>query len=241
MSVYFISDLHLSQERPDMTGAFLRFCRNLPADSKALYILGDFLEYWVGDDEDAAWLEPIKHALLRISQDICPVFFMHGNRDFLIGKKFARETGMQLLPEPSLIDLYGQRVLILHGDSLCTQDVSYQKYRKVVRNKIIQFLFLLLPLKTRHKIFGAGREKSKQKQKCISNMQILDVTPQAVSELMDNYQTDLLIHGHTHRPAIHQNARNACRGTRIVLGDWYTQGSILEVSEDGYMLTSMPL
>ncbi|WP_016957213.1 UDP-2,3-diacylglucosamine diphosphatase [Catenovulum agarivorans] len=241
MSVFFIADLHLSESRPDITQAFLDFCSSLSCDTQALYILGDFFEYWVGDDDPSAWLNPIKSTLKNIAEHVCPVYFIHGNRDFLIGKTFAKQTGVQLLNEPSIVELNNQRVVILHGDSLCTQDTGYQKYRKIVRNKFIQFIFLRLSLKTRFKIFAKGREQSKEKQQQVMDMQILDVTRQAVSDLMESYQVDLMIHGHTHRPKIHRNARTPSRGTRIVLGDWYTQGSVLEVNDDGFLLNSFPL
>ncbi|EWH09553.1 UDP-2,3-diacylglucosamine hydrolase [Catenovulum agarivorans DS-2] len=241
MSVFFIADLHLSESRPDITQAFLDFIQSLSEQTTALYILGDFFEYWVGDDDPSSWLLPIKSALKNTSHNICPIYFIHGNRDFLIGQRFARETGVMLLEEPSVIELNNQRVVILHGDSLCTQDEGYQKFRKIVRNKFVQFVFLCLPLKMRFNIFAKGREQSKHKQQQVMDMQILDVTQTAVSQLMDAYQVDLMIHGHTHRPNIHRNARRLHRGTRIVLGDWYTQGSVLEVNQDGFLLNSFPL
>lgn len=225
-----------------MTRAFLQFCQQLPSDTQSLYILGDFFEYWVGDDENAAWLEPIKTAILQISERGCPVYFIHGNRDFLLGQKFAKQTGMQLLDEHTVIDLFGQSVVILHGDSLCTQDEAYQKYRKKVRNKCIQWLFThLLSNQRRHRIFGAGRKKSQIKQADQANMHLLDVNPEAVSTLMHQKNVQLMIHGHTHRPAVHMHALAPARGVRIVLGDWYTQSSVLEVTENGFYLLNRPL
>ncbi|MCU4675651.1 UDP-2,3-diacylglucosamine diphosphatase [Catenovulum sp. 2E275] len=239
MSVYFISDLHLSEQTPNINQALLTFLNQLPRQTQALYILGDFLEYWIGDDHPSEWFKPIELALKDLSENTCPIYFIHGNRDFLVGKKFAKRCGMQLLPEPSVVELYGQKVLIMHGDSLCTQDESYQSYRKWVRKPWLQFLFSLLPKATREKIFGAGRAKSKQKQQNIQNMSILDVSQQAVADEMQAYQVNILIHGHTHRPAIHQNAIAQNTGIRIVLGDWYDQGSVLEVNQDGYLLYSL--
>lgn len=239
MTTYFISDLHLSESQPEITHTLLNFLNQLTDTADALYILGDFVEYWVGDDDSCIWFEPVKQKLKMVSQSICPVYFMHGNRDFLIGKKFAQQTGMQILAEPSVIDLYDQKVLIMHGDSLCTQDVSYQKFRKIVRNPVVQFIFGLLPLTTRHHIFGVGRQKSQQKQNDINEKTqqiILDVTPDAVSEIMQQYRVNILIHGHTHRPSIHRNAVKSNVGYRIVLGDWYEHGSILEVDHNGYHL-----
>lgn len=239
MSTFFISDLHLSQDLAEITELLLKFLSELPSDTEALYILGDFLEYWVGDDDDASWLNPIKLALKKVSVEKCPIYFIHGNRDFLVGQKFANETGMTILAEPSVVNLYNQNVLVLHGDSLCTQDISYQKFRKVVRNKWIQRIFSLLPLTTRHKIFGVGRNKSQEKQKGMKNNQILDVTPEAVSQLMQFHRVDIMIHGHTHRPKIHTHVISTGKGTRIVLGDWYQQGSVLEVNNDGYYLYNL--
>ncbi|WP_017445036.1 UDP-2,3-diacylglucosamine diphosphatase [Gayadomonas joobiniege] len=242
MRVYFISDLHLSAERPDMTRAFLQFCHQLPDDSSAIYILGDFFEYWVGDDENATWLKPIKSALKHIQQSLCPVYFIHGNRDFLLGKRFAKETGVQLLDEHTVIELFGQAAVILHGDSLCTQDEPYQKYRKKVRLKWLQWVFTrLLSKNTRHKIFGAGRAKSKNKQADQNNMHLLDVNPPAVKKLMQDVSVQLMIHGHTHRPGIHLHDLEPQRGVRIVLGDWYHQSSVLEVDECGFYLHTQPL
>lgn len=239
MSVYFISDLHLSEQRDDINQALLQFLTNLTDNTEALYILGDFLEFWVGDDHPCEWFRPIQHKLKHISEHICPIYFIHGNRDFLIGKQFADNCGMQILAEPSVIDLYQQKVLVMHGDSLCTQDESYQKLRKWVRKPWLQYLFSLLPLKTRLNIFGAGRKKSQQKQQNVSDMSILDVSPSEVAYQMKKYDVKLLIHGHTHRPAIHQNACEEGLGVRIVLGDWYDQGSVLEVNKDGYLLFSL--
>lgn len=239
MSVYFISDLHLSEQRDDINQALLQFLSNITDQTHALYILGDFLEYWVGDDHPCKWFKPIQDKLKYISEHICPIYFIHGNRDFLIGKKFADRCGMKILAEPSVVNLYDQKVLIMHGDSLCTQDESYQQFRKWVRKPWLQRLFLLLPLKTRLNIFGVGRKKSKQKQQNMNDMSILDVSATAVSDVMKQYEVRLLIHGHTHRPAIHQNACEQNIGTRIVLGDWYDHGSILEVNEDGYLLFSL--
>lgn len=239
MSVYFISDLHLSEQRDDINQALLQFLSKITEQTQALYILGDFLEYWVGDDHPCKWFKPIQDKLKDIAEHICPIYFIHGNRDFLIGKKFADKCGMKILPEPSVVNLYNQNVLLMHGDSLCTQDESYQKLRKWVRKPWMQYLFSLLPLKTRLSIFGVGRKKSKEKQQTVTDMSILDVSLPEVAIQMKMHDVKLLIHGHTHRPAIHHNAIEQNIGVRIVLGDWYDHGSVLEVNKDGYLLFSL--
>ncbi|WP_111976700.1 UDP-2,3-diacylglucosamine diphosphatase [Algibacillus agarilyticus] len=235
MSYYFISDLHLSENRPDITAMFVDFLTSLNPKTDTLYILGDFFDYWIGDDDPSTWLLPIKQALKKVSDDGIAIYFMVGNRDFAIGKRFCKACGMTLLSDPSIVKLYQQRILLMHGDILCTDDVSYQKFRRIIRNPIVLFVLRHLPLRTRHKIAQKLRQESQQKQSQVQ-MSILDVNTQAVAKCMDDWQVDLLIHGHTHRPRIHNHARATNRGTRIVLGDWYDQGSILELDEDGYSL-----
>lgn len=149
MRTLFISDLHLEESRPEITAAFLTFIEELEADVDALYILGDLFEAWIGDDENTPLQVKVKTALGDLVSKSCPVYFIHGNRDFLIGQRFAEETGVQLLPDPSLIDLYGEPVLILHGDSLCTRDIAYMKFRQNMRNPEWQSLFLNRPLQDR--------------------------------------------------------------------------------------------
>ncbi|AWB67758.1 UDP-2,3-diacylglucosamine diphosphatase [Saccharobesus litoralis] len=239
MPTYFISDLHLEQDRPDITELFLQFLKTIkPADE--LYILGDFFCFWLGDDDPSSWLVPIKKGLQRLTGQGTKTYFMVGNRDFAVGKAFCHETGITFLKDPTITHLNGQRTLLLHGDSLCTDDVGYQRYRAFIRNPVVLFILRNLPLATRLKIAQKLRRSSQDKQSQMA-LDELDVNTAAVAQCMDDWQVDLMIHGHTHRPKIHNHARSEGRGTRIVLGDWYTQGSILELNDDGFNLYSLPL
>lgn len=236
----FISDLHLCQTRPDITGAFFAFLEShITADCDALYILGDFFEYWIGDDDSTPFIQSIIKALRKTSQKV-PVYFIHGNRDFLIGDKFAKACNMELLAESEVIDLYGRQTLIMHGDSLCTQDVKYMKFRKKSRSKWWQTMILSLPLFIRRHIAKSARQKSMMNQQNV-DMSILDVTPYEVLDQMSKHNVDLLIHGHTHRPNIHSIKQTEPPGERIVLGDWYDQGSYLVCTAQGNELKTLPL
>jgi UDP-2,3-diacylglucosamine hydrolase len=228
----FISDLHLSPNHPDSLPLFLRFIKEKAPPADALYILGDLFEYWIGDDDPSAFVDTIKKALKQLVTAGIPVFFMHGNRDFLVGKKFAHETGCQILADPTLIKLYGQAILLMHGDTLCTQDVQYLKFRKYARNPWLKTLFASLPLKWRLKIAGHARQRSHQH---VSNTQgqIMDVTQESVTEIMQTQNVTLLIHGHTHRPQIHNFMLNNKSATRIVLDAWHTHGNMLRLDATG--------
>jgi UDP-2,3-diacylglucosamine hydrolase len=236
----FISDLHLTVDRPNITRAFLAFVRNkMVNDCDALYILGDFFEYWIGDDDHNPFHQQIIEALKALSERT-PVYFIHGNRDFMIGEKFAKACNLTLLPEHHLIDLYGRDTLIMHGDTLCTLDIEYMKFRRKTRRKLWQKTMLLLPLFIRRRIAQNARKNSQKAQKN-KNSQILDVTPYEVISQMAKNQVDLLIHGHTHRPAIHIMNENDPPTQRIVLGDWYEQGSYLIASPGSNELVRLPL
>ncbi len=240
MSYYFISDLHLSESRSDITLLFRQFLSSLKNDCKGLYILGDLFNYWIGDDDDSEWLIPIKRALKETTDKGIAVYFMPGNRDFAVGDRFCRETGICFLSDPSIIKLDEERVLLMHGDSLCTDDANYQRYRAVIQNRFVLGFLRNLPLNFRHKLARKLRSTSQKAQQNTA-MHILDANVNAVSSTMDDWQVDMMIHGHTHRPHIHNNARSSVRGTRFVLGDWYTQGSFLEYSSDGFQLYNVPL
>ncbi|MBL4911379.1 MAG: UDP-2,3-diacylglucosamine diphosphatase [Alteromonadaceae bacterium] len=233
--IYFIADLHLSADRPDITACFLSFLKNDAPQATQLYILGDLFEYWVGDDDDSVFVNTIATTLKQLADNGTKLFFIHGNRDFLLGKKYAKKAGLILLPETHLIDLFGQKALIMHGDTLCTRDVDYQKFRKKSRSWWWQFIIKSLPLKTRKKIAANYRKKSTQ-AKQIKSLEIMDVTQSEVKKQLTNTQSLLLIHGHTHRPNEHHfylnNDVNAPQATRIVLGDWYEQGAWLKVTAD---------
>ncbi|KZN41239.1 UDP-2,3-diacylglucosamine diphosphatase [Pseudoalteromonas luteoviolacea] len=229
---YFISDLHLTEHRPDITNAFYLFLDNcINSDVDALYILGDFFEVWIGDDEGDPLALDIAQKLKKISENGTDLFFIHGNRDFLIGQQYADLCGMTLLPEQTAINLYGTPTVILHGDEMCTQDIEYQKFRKKSRGWWWPRLMLAMPLWYRRRVARNAREKSKitQMGKAPS---ILDVTPDAVQDMFDRFDVKNMIHGHTHRPHVHQNENH----TRTVLGDWYSQSSYLVVTEHGQSL-----
>ncbi|MFD2180007.1 UDP-2,3-diacylglucosamine diphosphatase [Veronia pacifica] len=232
MTTLFISDLHLSDEHPEITDCFLTFIEQEAPEADALYILGDLFEAWIGDDDEAPLHHKVKTGLKALTNKGIPVYFIHGNRDFLIGKRFAKETGIKLLPEHCVVNLYEKPVLIMHGDTLCTQDLAYQQYRQKVHNSFIQWLYLRLPLGIRRKIGERLRSGSKSHNAQKSQM-IMDVEQATVLNVMADENVDLLIHGHTHRPDVHQVTVNGRRGQRIVLGDWYEQGSVLVVTSEG--------
>ncbi len=228
----FISDLHLSATQPDITAAFFEFLDTQVTDEvDALYILGDFFEVWVGDDANEPLSDEVAARLKTISEHGIKVYFIHGNRDFLLGQKYAQRAGMTLLPEQTVINLYGTPTLLLHGDEMCTQDVEYQKFRKKSRGWWWPKLMLSMPLWYRRRVARNARIKSKMSQQN-KRAEILDVEPSSVSETFTQHNVALMIHGHTHRPAIHSHGEN----TRIVLGDWYTQASYLVATEHSISL-----
>ncbi|NOU49749.1 UDP-2,3-diacylglucosamine diphosphatase [Pseudoalteromonas sp. JBTF-M23] len=228
---YFISDLHLSDEHPQITQAFFDFLAvHMNDDVDALYILGDFFEVWIGDDEQSPLALEVANKLKAVAQTGIPIFFTHGNRDFLLGKRYAKQANMTLLPEQHVVDLYGTPTLVLHGDEMCIDDIAYQKFRKKSRGWWWPKLILSLPLSVRRNIAKNGRAKSKAKQ-MNQAADILDVTPSAVLEMFERYNVAHMIHGHTHRPDVHTYKHNNKQLTRTVLGDWYSQSSYLVVNE----------
>lgn len=235
---YFISDLHLSAQREDITACFLRFMQQEAVQAEALYILGDLFEVWIGDDDISEFSNTIADAIKRVSEKM-PVYFIHGNRDFAIGKDFAKRSGMQLLPEQAVIDLYGRKTLISHGDELCTRDVEYMKFRKKARGWWWPKLMLALPLRLRRHIADKGRKTSQQNHKALT-AEIMDVTPSEVDRVMREFDVKYFIHGHTHRPDVHQFDVDGIERQRIVLGDWYDQGSILLATEQALSLQTRP-
>ncbi len=235
MLTYFIADLHLTQERSDITDCFLSFLRNDAPKAQTLYILGDFFEYWIGDDDDNPFVLNIAAALKELSDSGTEIFFIQGNRDFLIGKKYAKKAGMTLLPDSQIIDLYGQKTLIMHGDTLCTRDLEYQKFRKKSRTWWWQGFIKVLPLSTRRKIASNYRQRS-EASASTKSADIMDVTPDEVVKVLAEAGSLLLIHGHTHRPAVHDLMVKGKAAKRIVLGDWYEQGAWLKFTPDGFEL-----
>ncbi|MDO6427975.1 UDP-2,3-diacylglucosamine diphosphatase [Thalassotalea sp. 1_MG-2023] len=236
---YFIADLHLAEDRPDITACFLSFLKKDAPKAQALYILGDLFEYWIGDDDDSPLVNQIAQNLKILSQTGTAIYFIQGNRDFLLGKRYAQRCGMTLLPDVTTIDLYGEKTVIMHGDTLCTRDVDYQAFRKKSRSWWWQAMIKSLPLFIRRKIAQNYRKKSAQST-AMKSQDIMDVTPDEVIQCLKKHQSKLLIHGHTHRPATHELTVNGEPAKRIVLGDWYEQGSILYVSNDSITLENMP-
>ena len=230
----FISDLHLCDSRPNITQAFIVFLKETAIKAQALYILGDLFEYWAGDDAiEAGHQQAVIGALKALSSQGVALYFMHGNRDFLLGNRFAQATLGTLLPDPSLVNLYGKPVLLSHGDILCTDDIAYQQFRAQVRRADWQSQFLSQPLDTRIAYIEQVRLKSEQ-EKSLKSMQIMDVNQQAVEAILRDYAyPPILIHGHTHRPNSHQITVDNHTCERWVLGDWYEQGSYLKLDESG--------
>jgi len=237
---YFIADLHLAENRPDITACFLRFLQGEATQAQRLYILGDLFEAWIGDDDDSTFLTTIAEALTALSAQGTAIYYIHGNRDFLLGQHFAKKSAMLLLPEIDLIDLYGERVVIMHGDTLCTRDIGYQKFRKKSRSWWWQTLIKSLPLFVRKKIASDYRKKSAAAT-AVKSQEIMDVTPSEVVKCLENHHSQLLIHGHTHRPAVHKLNANNKKAKRIVLGDWYEQGAWLKVTPTSMELMNKPL
>ena len=235
--ILLISDLHLQEERPDITRAFLDLLAGRAREAQALYILGDFFEVWIGDDAMSPFQRSICQALRELSDRGIPLFLMHGNRDFMIGRAFCKEAGCTLLPDPSVIELNGEPVLLMHGDSLCTKDEGYLRMRRYLRHPLTLFVLRHLPKSTRHKLARKLRNESQSQVRMKTN-DIVDVTPEEVPKVMEQFGVRTLIHGHTHRPAIHKLQIGDQAARRIVLGDWDKQGWVLQVDEQGFQLAA---
>ena len=236
MPVIFISDLHLSPERPDITRAFLVFLQHRAVKASAVYILGDLFEAWIGDDDPSELSLNVQAALRSLTDTGVPLFVQTGNRDFLLGQGFAAATGAKILPEQYIAEHFGQRVLVMHGDSLCTDDQAYQRFRRYARNPVLQFCFKCLSLGRRQRLAADLREKSTAANSTKASA-IMDVNSQAVDGVMLKHGVTTLIHGHTHRPDRHQ----VSNGERIVLGDWHSLGWVLSMDENGYDLQSFAI
>ena len=239
MTTLFISDLHLEADRPDIGKQFLRFLETDASQAEDLYILGDLFEAWVGDDDPNTHYFAIKRALRNLTDHGIPVYFMHGNRDFMVGKDFANETGVKILDDPYKVTMYGRKTLLSHGDALCLDDVQYQRVRKMVRDPDWQAAMRAKPLKERLRIAQEARRQSLE-QTINMSLEIMDVNQDEVKRVIKEHNVDVLLHGHTHRPDIHTVDLGNRTAKRIVLGDWYEQGSVLRWDEDGIDLSELP-
>ena len=233
MSSLFISDLHLTEERPEANERFIAFLEEKARAARALYILGDFFEYWIGDDDLAEPFNAVTAGMLRdLTQRGVRLFFMHGNRDFLVGERFCAATGAQLLEDPVVHTIHGEKTLLMHGDTLCTDDVEYQAWRRKARDPGFQAEFLAKPLPERRRATQLMREKSKQVIQGKS-AEIMDVNEAAVREALRRHGVRRLIHGHTHRPGRHTVELEGEHAERWVLPDWYGRGGYVEVDARG--------
>jgi UDP-2,3-diacylglucosamine hydrolase len=238
--VLFISDLHLTPERPLPVQLFYRFIAEIAPKAQALYILGDFFEAWVGDDDLAQpFHQKIALALISLAEHGVAVFFLPGNRDFLIGPAFAEAAGLTLLPDPTRVELFGVPTLLAHGDSFCTDDAAYQDFRTQVRDPAWQQHFLAQPLAQRHALAKALRERSEH-AKSDKKPEIMDVNSAAIDAILAEHPVARIIHGHTHRPARHEHRLNGRLCERWVLPDWYEMGGYLACDECGCRLSSFP-
>ena len=233
MTTLFISDLHLCPARPEINRSFCAFLQREAQGAEAIYILGDLFEYWVGDDDLAdPYNASVVAALARLIGRGVPTFLLHGNRDFVIGSAFARASGVTLLPDPTLLSLYGQATLIMHGDTLCTLDLEYQSFRREVRSETWIRNLLQRPLAERKAAIEALRERSEQEKQSKPDA-IMDIDPGEVEATLRRYGYPRLIHGHTHRPARHLHTVDGNICERYVLADWYQSGSYLTCDESG--------
>lgn len=243
MTTLFVSDLHLEAERPAITDLFVRFLRERARAARALYVLGDLFEAWVGDDDPADPGATVARELRALRDAGVPLFFLRGNRDFLLGEAYARRAGMRILPDPAVIVLDGRPVLLMHGDLLCTGDTAYQQFRAQTRDPQWQRQFLAQPLPARVAFAQQARARSQAAQDALKAQGMLDAItdadPATVEETLRRYGIDTLIHGHTHRPAVHALDIDGRPCRRIVLGDWYEQGSVLRVADGAFELEAL--
>ena len=238
MTTLFVSDLHLEAGRPEIGDQFLAFLAGEASRADALYILGDLFEVWVGDDDPNTHYAVIKQALRELVDNGVTTYFMHGNRDFMIGNVFARETGVRILSDPYPVEFYGDKVLLSHGDALCIDDVQYQNARRITRDPEWQAMMLAKPLSERLTIAKHLRAESIAHGATI-DQSITDVNQDEVLRVVRDHGVDVLLHGHTHRPAVHAIDLGDRVAKRIVLGDWYEQGSVVRWDESGPELCEM--
>lgn len=239
MSTLVVSDLHLDPSHPEITAQFVRFLAAEARASTALYVLGDLFEAWIGDDDPTPHHREVVRALRATADAGVALYFMHGNRDFMLGERFCAETGGALLVDPTIVALDGQRVLLTHGDALCTDDTPYQRLRALVRNPVWQQQFRALSLEQRQALAAEARAGSRAHTATQQQM-LMDVNADTVATVFREANVDTLVHGHTHRPGVHRLLVDGRERTRIVTGDWYSQGSVLRWSPAGFELVSLP-
>jgi UDP-2,3-diacylglucosamine hydrolase len=239
VATLFISDLHIDASRPVIIERFLDFLKTEAREAAALYILGDLFESWIGDDAPDAVQAAAITGLRALTASGVPCFVMHGNRDFLLSAQFCRMSGAQLLPDPLIVTLYGETVLVMHGDALCTDDRAYQRLRATVRDPAWQRQFLALSIEARRALAGAARAGSQAHTAAMADT-ITDVNAESVAAALRGAGTATLLHGHTHRPAIHAFEVDGMARKRIVLGDWYDHASVLRWDTLGPDLASLP-
>ncbi len=232
-SSLFISDLHLDSERDNINRLFFDFLKYRALEADTLYVLGDLFEVWIGDDDLTEFHQQVIAAFRKYSSHGSQLYFMHGNRDFLLGDEFIQQCGAKLLDDPFMLDLYGRKTLLCHGDSLCTLDHEYQAFRKTVRSERWAHEFVAKTLDERREIANDLRRQSREKSENKAD-NIMDVNPDDVLKLIELTGTELLIHGHTHRPAEHTINTSFGESKRLVLSDWYQSGHYLEVTQNGF-------
>jgi len=241
MRTLFVADLHLSEKHRHITDAFFAFLDQEASDIETLYILGDMFEVWIGDDEHTPLMDEVAQKLTLFSTvNNVDIYYIHGNRDFMIGKRYAKQSSMNLLPEHDEIDLYGKKTLIMHGDTLCLQDKNYQRLRKVIHNPLLQFIFNCLPLTLRKRIGWKIRTAS-QSKKVDKNIEMMGVTQDEVLRLMELHKVQYLIHGHTHQANIHEFEVNEKKAQRFDVGDWYHQLSFVAATPSSIELIVHPI
>ncbi|MEM7612940.1 MAG: UDP-2,3-diacylglucosamine diphosphatase [Pseudomonadota bacterium] len=240
MNVLFISDLHISPAQPEIGEQLIAFLSSQATGADALYILGDLFEAWIGDDDPDPHYAEVQNALRRLTDTGVPGFIMHGNRDFLLGERFCARTGLTLLSDPLVIDIAGESVLLSHGDAYCTDDTEYQAVRQTVRNPAWQAQVLSLPIEARRQLAGDARAESSASNQQKSD-DIMDVNDRAIEDALRAHGVTQMLHGHTHRPAIHEWQLDEDKtARRMVLGDWYSQGSVGVWDNSGFALTTLP-
>ena len=239
MSSWFASDLHLDPATPEIAARFLRFLAGPVHGARSLYLLGDLFEAWVGDDDPEPAHREVIAALAALAAGGTLVYVMRGNRDFLIGERFCRESGALLLDDPAIVTIAGTRALLSHGDGLCVDDGAYQRLRALVRDEGVRRGFARLPLASRHRLASQARAGSREHLTTASGY-ITDVSQTAVEALMDSAGVNLMIHGHTHRPGVHHFRSDGADRTRIVLGDWHATSKVLQWDDAGWRLEACP-